>query len=137
MAIMLLELAFLPLPPEHKEVLPSPGTLLGSREMSQCSISAGQKIACFTLLGVLLVISLGMSSFADPGRLNPMNDVYPIKEGFIDVDGLSLYYTEIGHGEPLVVLHGGPGSSHNYFLPYLLPLARTNQLIFMDERVLW
>ena len=48
--------------------------------------------------------------------------------------GLFLYYTEIGHGDSLIVLHGGPGGAHNYFLPYLLPLARTNRLIFMDER---
>jgi proline iminopeptidase len=33
-----------------------------------------------------------------------------------------------------VILHGGPGASHDYFLPYLLPLARTNKLIFLDER---
>jgi proline iminopeptidase len=60
--------------------------------------------------------------------------VYPLNEGFIDVNGLFLSYTEIGQGEPLLVLHGGPGGSHNYFLPYLLPLARNNRLIFMDER---
>jgi len=39
-----------------------------------------------------------------------------------------------GKGEPLVILHGGPGASHDYFLPYLLPLARKNKLVFMDER---
>jgi proline iminopeptidase len=33
-----------------------------------------------------------------------------------------------------VILHGGPGASHDYFLPYLLPLARKNRLIFIDER---
>jgi proline iminopeptidase len=31
-------------------------------------------------------------------------------------------------------VHGGPGASHDYFLPYLLPLARSNRLIFIDER---
>jgi len=31
-------------------------------------------------------------------------------------------------------VHGGPGASHDYFLPYLLPLARTNRVIFIDER---
>jgi proline iminopeptidase len=61
-------------------------------------------------------------------------NVYAVKEGFVDVDGLFLYYAEVGHGEPLILLHGGPGGNHNYFLPYLLPLARTNRLIFMDER---
>jgi proline iminopeptidase len=33
-----------------------------------------------------------------------------------------------------VVVHGGPGADHTYFLPYLLPLARTHRLIFIDER---
>jgi len=31
-------------------------------------------------------------------------------------------------------VHGGPGADHTYFLPYLLPLARTNKVIFIDER---
>jgi proline iminopeptidase len=31
-------------------------------------------------------------------------------------------------------VHGGPGASHDYLLPYLLPLARSNKLIFIDER---
>jgi proline iminopeptidase len=57
-----------------------------------------------------------------------------MKEGFVDVNGLFLYYTELGEGQPLIVLHGGRGGNHNYFFPYLLPLARTNRLIFMDER---
>jgi len=33
-----------------------------------------------------------------------------------------------------MILHGGPGASHDYFLPYLLPLALKNRLIFIDER---
>lgn len=59
---------------------------------------------------------------------------YVLEEGYVDANGLLLYYKIIGQGEPLVVLHGGPGASHDYFLPYLLPLARTNKLIFLDER---
>lgn len=31
-------------------------------------------------------------------------------------------------------IHGGPGASHDYFLPYLLPLMRSNKLVFVDER---
>ena len=45
-----------------------------------------------------------------------------------------IYYQAFGAGRPLLILHGGPGASHDYFLPYLLPLARTNRLIFIDER---
>jgi proline iminopeptidase len=33
-----------------------------------------------------------------------------------------------------LIVHGGPGASHDYFLPYLLPLARSHRLIFIDER---
>ena len=57
-----------------------------------------------------------------------------IQEGYVDAHGVLIYYTTFGRGEPLVILHGGPGSSHEDFLPYLLPLARTNKLVFIDER---
>lgn len=60
--------------------------------------------------------------------------VYSLEEGFVDANGVLLYYMAIGRGEPLLVLHGGPGASHDYFLPYLLPLARRNRVVFLDER---
>jgi proline iminopeptidase len=60
--------------------------------------------------------------------------VSALEEGFVDANGVLLYYKAIGRGEPLLILHGGPGASHDYFLPYLLPLARKNRLIFIDER---
>jgi proline iminopeptidase len=60
--------------------------------------------------------------------------IYTQQEGFVDAHGVLIYYKSIGTGSPLVVLHGGPGASHDYFLPHLLPLARTHRLIFIDER---
>ncbi len=60
--------------------------------------------------------------------------VYEVQEGFVDAHGVMIYYQSIGRGSPLLILHGGPGASHDYFLPYLLPLARQNRLIFIDER---
>lgn len=60
--------------------------------------------------------------------------VYPIQEGFIDANEMLIYYTSLGTGKPLLIVHGGPGASHDYFLPYLLPLARTHRLVFIDER---
>ena len=62
------------------------------------------------------------------------SNVYPIHEGFVDARGEMIYYEIIGRGAPLVIVHGGPGASHDYFLPYLLPLARHNELVFIDER---
>jgi proline iminopeptidase len=57
-----------------------------------------------------------------------------VQEGFVDANGVMIYYKMLGRGAPLIVVHGGPGASHDYFLPYLLPLARHNKLIFIDER---
>ena len=59
---------------------------------------------------------------------------FPMREGFIDAHGILIYYMTVGRGAPLLIAHGGPGASHDYFLPYLLPLARHNRLIFIDER---
>jgi proline iminopeptidase len=60
--------------------------------------------------------------------------VYPAQEGFVDANGIMIYYKMLGRGAPLVIVHGGPGASHDYFLPYLLPLARRNKVVFIDER---
>ena len=57
-----------------------------------------------------------------------------IEQGYVDANGVLIYYEAFGHGSPLVIVHGGPGASHDYFLPYLAPLARNHQLIFIDER---
>lgn len=69
-----------------------------------------------------------------PPKPNAADAVYPIREGFVDANGVMIYYMSTGHGQPLMILHGGPGASHDYFLPYLLPLARYNRVIFIDER---
>jgi proline iminopeptidase len=61
-------------------------------------------------------------------------NVMPIQEGYVDANGVMIYYKSFGKGDPLVIVHGGPGASHDYFLPHLVPLARTNRLVFIDER---
>ncbi len=83
------------------------------------------------ILYVLLFIPLIAFSQDKSGM---SNNVYQIKQGFIDANGVMIYYEEFGKGEPLLILHGGPGASHDYFLPYLVPLAKHNKLIFIDER---
>lgn len=61
-------------------------------------------------------------------------NVYKQEEGFVDANGVLIYYMIVGRGTPLMIVHGGPGASHDYLLPYLLPLARSNRLVFIDER---
>src|SRR5271165_5645601 len=85
-------------------------------------------VALVTLAGAAALLS------AETPRSRAASLVYPIEEGYVDAHGVLIYYTTVGRGEPLMIVHGGPGASHDYFLPYLLPLARTNRLIFIDER---
>ena len=83
-----------------------------------------------SLLFSLILVAQGLTQAAPAQPAS----VYPLHEGFIDANGVMLYYMDIGRGAPLVIVHGGPGASHDYFLPYLLPLARHNRLILIDER---
>jgi len=57
-----------------------------------------------------------------------------LHEGFIAGAGARIYYKTLGRGMPLLVLHGGPGSDHSYFLPAFTPLAKSIRLIFIDQR---
>ena len=85
------------------------------------------------IITLLFLISLSAVSICQESSVVTSN-VYQIKQGFVDANGVMIYYEEFGKGDPLVIVHGGPGASHDYFLPYLIPLARNNRLIFIDER---
>src|SRR5438270_13962073 len=88
------------------------------------SIDRMQKRIVPVLFVVLFAVS---ASAAEP-------NVYPMHDGFVDANGVLIYYMTLGKGDPLVIVHGGPGASHDYFLPWLLPLARHNRVVFIDER---
>jgi proline iminopeptidase len=75
-----------------------------------------------------------LSCFSFSQTVAPPKNLYPMQEGFVDSHGALIYYKIIGRGTPLMIVHGGPGASHDYLLPHLLPLMRTNKLIFIDER---
>src|SRR2546427_7277444 len=88
---------------------------------------------CLVLLFSAITVSAAAREGPKPAE-TPASNVYPLQEGFVDANGVMIYYKILGRGEPLMIVHGGPGASHDYFLPYLLPLARHNKLIFIDER---
>jgi proline iminopeptidase len=88
---------------------------------------------CFAA-AVSVLVATGVPAQGKPAATPAASPVYPVQEGFVDAHGIMIYYKTIGRGAPLVIVHGGPGASHDYFLPYLLSLARHNKLIFIDER---
>ena len=81
----------------------------------------------------LLTVALLVPAFAWSAE-NRASANLPQTEGFVDTGSAIVYYKTIGRGRGLLLLHGGPGSTHDYFLPYVLPLARDQQLVFIDER---
>ncbi|HZI58143.1 MAG TPA: proline iminopeptidase-family hydrolase [Verrucomicrobiae bacterium] len=89
---------------------------------------------------VLVITLLSIAAFAQTKKAQATSssaaasNIYRVQEGYVDAHGVLIYYQIIGHGAPLMVVHGGPGVSHDYLMPHLLPLARSNQLIFIDER---
>lgn len=62
-----------------------------------------------------------------------MKKSIPIKEGFIKIKDVELYYMILGKGEPVVILHGGPGFDHDHMLP-MSEFAKDYKVIFYDQR---
>jgi proline iminopeptidase len=60
----------------------------------------------------------------------------PRTSGHTTTTDVPLYWCAYGEaGAPrLLVLHGGPGASHDYLLPQMLRLAGGRELIFYDQR---
>jgi len=56
------------------------------------------------------------------------------REGSILIGDAALYYREIGHGLPIIVLHGGPDFDQSYLLPEMDRLADAYHLIYYDQR---
>ncbi|HZX41305.1 MAG TPA: hypothetical protein VFE93_05655, partial [Myxococcaceae bacterium] len=82
----------------------------------------------------LTALALGsvLAACAAPATAVRSPSVLPIEEGFVDNGGVLLYFKSVGHGPPLVVVHGGPGASHDYLLPNLYRLASRYRLVFID-----
>ncbi|MFT6827108.1 MAG: proline iminopeptidase [Roseivirga sp.] len=76
---------------------------------------------------LLLVISVFACDKADVPKENT--------SGLLQINGTDLFYKTIGHGEPLIIVHGGPVLDHSYFLPQLESLSENYQLIFYDQKV--
>jgi proline iminopeptidase len=56
------------------------------------------------------------------------------RDGYLPVDDAELYWREIGRGQPVVILHGGPDFDHSYLLPDMDRLSDSCRLIYYDQR---
>ena len=92
------------------------------------------RVAIAPLVAVILACAACARTQVSAPASGTPTPVLKVEEGFVDAGGALVYYKTVGNGPPLVLLHGGPGASHDYLLPYLLPLAHANRLVFIDER---
>lgn len=83
----------------------------------------------------LFIIFLGVCICCSTARKDSPQDP-TIQEGYVDAgSGVRLYYRLLGSGpDTVVVIHGGPGFTMDYFLEDLRPLAADHVLLFYDQR---
>jgi proline iminopeptidase len=53
--------------------------------------------------------------------------------GFATANGNKLYYATLGRGMPVIFMHGGLGLDHQYFRPFVDPLADAAQVVYYDH----
>src|SRR6266481_3536103 len=86
-----------------------------------------------------LVVAILVSAYAAqsrPGAVRPPDTERTAAphEARIPVGNADLYSREIGQGQPIIVLHGGPDFDHSYFLPEMDRLSDSFRLIYYDQR---
>src|SRR5713226_2094846 len=86
------------------------------------------------LIVASLATALVTASPSDSARALQTKRTAAPRESRIPVGKASLYAREIGQGQPIIVLHGGPDFDHGYLLPDLDRLADAFRLIYYDQR---
>ena len=56
------------------------------------------------------------------------------RQGVLSLETARIFYEVVGAGDPIIVVHGGPGLDHSYLQPGLDALAIRNTLIYYDQR---
>jgi proline iminopeptidase len=82
---------------------------------------------------LLLAVHPGCHTAAPPPNPQPE----PVsREGYVDAGGgVRLFFRMVGTGgDTVVIIHGGPGFTMDYFLDDLAPLADDRTLVFYDQR---
>ena len=88
------------------------------------------------LASLLALLGMAVAVHADPQWLTlPETPTLPTPErsGIAPVNGVKIWYSEFGSGEPVILLHGGLANA-NYWGNQVPILARLYHVIIMDSR---
>ncbi|MDH5758790.1 MAG: alpha/beta fold hydrolase [Gemmatimonadota bacterium] len=58
----------------------------------------------------------------------------PVRQGLLSLPDARIFYEVVGSGEPIIVIHGGPGMDHRHLRPGLDVLAGSERLVYYDQR---
>lgn len=79
------------------------------------------KVKCLGLLIILFCCILDYSIAQETDKM-------------VDINGAKIFCKTLGDGEPLVIVHGGPGLAHDYLFDPFKQLSDNYKLIFYDQR---
>lgn len=80
----------------------------------------------------VLIVGLATAASVAPTALDAQAP--PARQGLLSLDGGRLFYQAVGTGDPIVVVHGGPGLDHRYLRPGLDVLASLGSVVYYDQR---
>lgn len=92
------------------------------------------KIFTSLLLMFATCFSVGYAGISDSSNQKAAPVYQDSKEIFIKANDAQIFCRVFGKGDPIIVIHGGPGLSQDYLLPQMAKLAQTNLVIFYDQR---
>lgn len=77
------------------------------------------------LPGLLALALVGISGTAEAQNA---------RQGLLSLDDARIFYEVVGNGDPIIVVHGGPGLDHEYLQPGLDALGTRHTLVYYDQR---
>ena len=93
-----------------------------------------RKLYVLVACALVLLAVTGCHNIKDYNVISNHNQVSFSKSGYISVESGKLFYQRFGKGDPILVVHGGPGLDQGYLLPQMLELAKDHEVIFYDQR---
>src|SRR5262249_25711864 len=110
---------------------PKPGWRSLARPARRWLCFAATRTALLFPFLVPVYTASSSSAMAGPLESKPMATARQIR---IPVGDTELYCREVGRGNPIIVLHGGPDFDHSYLVPEMDRLSDSFRLIYYDQR---
>jgi proline iminopeptidase len=91
--------------------------------------------ATFTIIATMSLIISSKFFFAIEMQAQKLSgSILKETEGYVQSEGVDIYYRTFGQGEPLLIINGGPGINSNGFAPLARAMANNRMTVIFDQR---